>query len=432
MQNWLLAWLKLAAQLQVRKNQPTIIGVTGSAGKTSAVGAIGDVLTTQYQVETTAKGNSETGIPFELLNIPVKNYVGWQWLWVSVLSIWKLITYWLKYELLIVEMGIDSDQPPKNMTYLLEMIQPQVGIMLNVNSVHGQNFAGTDTTQAIADEKGKLLTSLPQDGLAVYSQDHPQIQQVTASILAPQKTFSIKKSADCQLLEHEVSLSGTKFVFLLDGQQHILQFKNQAHFVEAFGDFASALLVGQHFGIKTIDAIFALEKNFQLLPGRMSFLKGIRDSVILDSSYNSSLEPTSAALQMLNQVSVRGKKIAILGDMREIGSQEKHDHQQLAKTAVETVDTLIWVGPLTKKYVRPELKKLKFEGKAYFFDTAYQAANQAVKLIEPHDLILVKGSQNTIFLEIVVKAIMAQPANAADLLCRQTKYWHQQRQKLIN
>ncbi len=427
----ILRWLRLAANLQLKKNNPTIIGVTGSAGKTSTVRAINEVLKTKYSVKSTLTGNSETGIPFEILNIPVKDWVGLDWLLVIMLSLWRLITYWPKYELLVVEMGIDSDQAPKNMTYLLKIIQPIIGVFLNVDHVHGQNFSGPNTIEAITAEKGKLLLSLPKNGLAIYSKDHDSILNLSKNVIAKKLSFSINQSANMQLLKYRVSLKGTEFVFINSGKQYLLNIKNQLLSKESFGGFATALMIGKNLGIEIKQGIESLEANFKLLPGRSTLIKGINESIIIDSSYNSSLEPAVAALNVLNDISVRGKKIAILGDMREIGKQEKADHEKLAEVAAKNSNQIILIGPLTAKHVLPKLKKLKFaETKIYSFATAHEAIKDIEKIIEPHDLILIKGSQNTIFLEIIVKAIMKYPEQATKLLCRQNKYWDKQRQNL--
>jgi len=428
----ILTWLRLAAILQLKKNDPTIIGATGSAGKTSTVRAINEVLKTKYLVKSTLTGNSETGIPFEILDIPVKNWAGLSWLFVILLSLWRLIARWPKYELLVVEMGIDSDQAPKNMGYLLSIVRPTIGVFLNVNNVHGQNFSGSNTIKAIATEKGRLLLSLPKQGLAIYSKDHDSILDLSQNIVAKKLDFSINQSASTQLLKYRVSLKGTEFVFLNSGKQLSLNIENQLLLKESFGGFAAALMIGQSLGVNIEQGIKSLEEKFKLLPGRSTLIEGINSSIIIDSSYNSSLEPTSAALRMLNQISIRGKKIAILGDMREIGKQEKADHKKMAEVAAKNANEIVLVGPLTTKHTLPRLKELKFaKTKVHSFTTAHEALEAVKKIIKPHDLILVKGSQNTIFLEIIVKAIMAHPEQAKKLLCRQSKYWEKQRQSFI-
>lgn len=428
----ILLWLKIAAKIQLLKSKPLIIGVTGSAGKTSAVQAIGLVLQNKFKTKFTKKGNSETGIPFELLDIPVDNYVGLEWLKVSLLVVWKLITYWPKYEVLVVEMGIDSQRPPKNMSYLLSILQPKIGVFLNLSSVHGQNFSGPDTLKSIAQEKGKLLTSIPSNGLAIYSADHPQIEPVIPEVKAEPITFSTANKANIQLLKHEVSLENTTFTFKYLNQEFTLTLAGQTHFKESFGTFASAITIADKLGIPTEKSIHTLEKKMTLPPGRMSLIPGIADTTIIDSSYNSSLEATTAALEMLKRIKTKGRKVAILGDMRELGDRAEQDHYALAQTASESADVIVLVGPLTYKYCWAYLKKTKFPAHSIFtFPQAYAAAAVVPKIIKTQDLILIKGSQNTIFLEIVVKALMADPDKATKLLCRQTPFWESQRKKII-
>lgn len=426
-----LSFLRKLARLQLQKNRPIIIGVTGSAGKTSTVDAIAIVLKNKHHLKQTKKGNSQTGIPLEILNVPVDDYTGLQWIKVTLLALWNLVTNWRRYDVLVAEMGIDSDQPPQNMTTLLKIIQPSIGVFLNVGSVHGLNFAGDDTKFSIAREKGKLLLSLPQSGLAIYSADHPEIISLESKIKSAKQTFSIDKKSSLSLKKHQVSLKGTTFTFTYQQKSYLLNLANQLHFKESFGDFASSLLVGLRLGIDIKDGIKALESHFSLLPGRMTILAGINNSTLIDSSYNSSLEPTTAALKMLKSITHHGRKIAILGDMREIGLNEKEEHQKLARTAAANADLIILVGPLTKQHSMPELKKKGFNSKnLLWFENAYQAIDSVKNLIGKDDLVLIKGSQNTIFLEIIAEALMKHPEKAKVLLCRQTPYWEKQRRKL--
>lgn len=423
--------LRGLAKLQLLKNCHIIVGVTGSAGKTSTVMAIAQVLSTRYQVKQTHKGNSETGLPLEILSLPIKDYVGIGWVLLLLKGLRQLLFNWEKYRILVIEMGVDSDTPPKNMGYLLSIVRPQIGVFLNVGTVHGANFAGKDTKRAIAQEKGKLLTSLPHNGLAVISQDHPEIVELTPKITAPIVTFSTMTKATIQLDRYAVGLSGTNYSFTVKGQQYQLHFAQQCHFKAAFGGFAAAILIGQHLDVPVAVGIEALQRSFNLLPGRLTILEGINQSTILDSSYNSSLEPAREALHMLKQIKATGKRIAVLGDMREIGQAERADHEALAVAAADVADTIILVGPLTRQYTLPKLKQLGVKQHIYSFITAHEAVQTVIDLVKADDLILVKGSQNTIFLEIIVKTLMKHPEQAEKLLCRQTPYWEKQRQKLL-
>ncbi|MEO8581271.1 MAG: UDP-N-acetylmuramoyl-tripeptide--D-alanyl-D-alanine ligase [Patescibacteria group bacterium] len=423
-------WLRFTAQLQLMKVQPLVIGVTGSAGKTSCVQAIGVVLSQKTKLKVGRKGNSETGIPMEILGIKVGTYSGYDWVNVCLQALWQLCTNWERYDTLVLEMGIDSDQLPKNMSHQLSIVQPQIGVLLSISGVHGQNFSGKDILQSIANEKGKLLKSLDASGVAIYSLDYSQILKLVPHIIAKKLTFSSNKSsADLQLIKHELSLSGTTFTFLHEQTTHSLHFSKQLHFKESFGTFASAILVGLEFGITVEESCHKLSQNFQLQPGRMSVIEGRNNSIIIDSSYNSSLEPTSAALRMLDLLP--GRKIAVLGDMRELGALAQHDHQELAKQAAKSANIIVLIGPLTSQYTLSQLQQLNFSDKNLMsFANAYQAIDTLQEMIRPNDIILVKGSQNTIFLEIIVKALMKHPDQSSALLCRQTPFWERQRLQL--
>ena len=426
-----LAFLRTCTKLQLAKYHPEIIGITGSAGKSSAVFATYIVLKQKYsdKVQYTKKGNSETGIPFEVLQIPVQNYQGIGWLTPLFLSVWKLLTYWPSYSYFVIEMGIDSDQAPKNMTSLLELVHPQIGALLNVSSVHGANFSGSDVTQSIANEKRKLLTSLPTTGLAVLSADHPQILNGNPVIQAVQKTFSIsaKKTADMTLEKYEVSLEGTTFTFNYLKKKYSLHFTNQLHTQAAFGSFAAALLIGEKCGVEIDDGITTLSSHFSLPPGRMTLFEGINHTTIIDSTYNSSPEATTSALEMMNDLKVSGRKITILGDMRELGAEEVTAHQELATEAAKVADILIWIGPISQKNSYDFLHKKGIKKPNYTFNTAWEALSAIKEIIKKDDLLLIKGSQNTILLEILVEALLANPERDTPLLPRRSAYWNQQR-----
>ncbi len=433
-QNLYLAFLKACTKLQLAKYSPKIIGITGSAGKSSAVLATYTILNQKYpgKVQYTKKGNSETGIPFEVLHIPVENYQGLSWLTPLILAIWKLLTYWPHYEYFVVEMGIDSDQRPKNMSYQLELLQPQIAALLNVSSVHAANFSGTDPIQAVANEKRKLLISLPETGLAIYSADHPQILHEQPHIRATQRTFSLegKKEADVTLSKYEVALTGTTFTFSHNKETYTLHFSNQLHTEASFGSFATALLIGEECGVSISDGISILSQNFVLPPGRMSLFEGINQTTVIDSSYNSSPEATASALEMLSELKTKGRKITVLGDMRELGSDEVKAHQELAAEASKTADILIWVGPITQKNCYEVLQKKGIKKPNYSFKTGWSAISTIKEILKKDDVVLIKGSQNTILLEVITEALLANPNRDRELLPRRSEYWNQKRDQL--
>jgi UDP-N-acetylmuramoyl-tripeptide--D-alanyl-D-alanine ligase len=99
----------------------------------------------------------------------------------------------------------------------------------------------------------------------------------------------------------------------------------------------------------------SLERNLILPPGRMSLFEGINGSTIIDSSYNASRVPVISALKTLREFP-GGRKIAVLGDMRELGNESKQEHEEVASSLIKVVDELYCVGPQTQEFVVPIVK----------------------------------------------------------------------------
>lgn len=192
-----------------------------------------------------------------------------------------------------------------------------------------------------------------------------------------------------------------------------------------------AIAVGLACKIAFNEAVDAL-RLYELPPGRMSLIHGIKGSFIIDSSYNASAEPMMAALDVLDKAKKGVKKISVLGDMRELGEETKYEHERVANKAVEVTDEFVLVGPLMKKFFIPRVLELGFDkSKIHWFENSAQAATFVHDLIQGGEVVLVKGSQNTIFLERVVEAIMEYPEMANKQLCRRGKYWDGIRSKYV-
>ncbi len=399
---FVLAYLRLWAKLKLTQIKPVIIGVTGSAGKSSCVAAIEAILKEKYKVKTTGTTNSESGIPLAILGLKMADYSPFDWLRVLILAPLSLVTRHSSYDILVAEMGVDGLEPPKNMGYLLTIIRPKVGVFLNALPVHTMQM---DSIEKIAAEKGKLIKALPVDGTAVLNADDPNILDLETKTAAETITFG--KSAKAQVKNFTVDLDGFA---LTDDYGYTL---------------SAAAAVGKVFGISSEDSKKALEKNFKLPPGRMSIFKGIKGSRILDSSYNSSPVPAFGALDLLKSYPQATRRIAVLGDMRELGDLAQKSHEVVAAKAYDCADAVITVGPLTKAYF-PKSKKLLGQ-----FDNSREAGEFLKNYLAKGDLVLFKGSQNTIFLETAVEMCLANRKDAS-LLCRRGEFWDKQRNETKN
>jgi len=449
-----LHYIRILAKLQLAKlnlfrkifgkDKIKIVGITGSAGKTSTMLAVVSALEGQFKIKYSKKANSESGIPLNILGLQMKDFSFQDWLSVAGLSIVKLFTNWENYDVYVVEMGIDDPKPPKNMAYLLRIIRPDIGVFTSVTPVHAMQFeevflqstseVGKKTSEVlelIADEKAKLISALPENGCAVLNFDDSLIKERKKLTLA--EVIGVGKDDDSpiKLIDYQVDLNGTKFEYKFDETNLSLSL-NSYTLPLAYG-----INLGLAFGVVQVldgdweKAKEGIEKNFSLPPGRSSLIRGIKDTYIIDSSYNASPAAMETMLDLLNRLGreTNRKKIAVLGDMRELGSQSKIKHEKLAQKAVKVADEIVTVGSQMKKYFHPKASSyvLDRELKLTAYNMAEGARDYLKEDLEGRELILVKGSQNTIFLEIVVEALMADPSQADKLLCRRGKYWEEKR-----
>lgn len=433
-----LHYLRIAAQLQLLKNKPIIIGITGSAGKTSTKQAIAAALSSLSNLKVCGYVNSESGIPLDILGISIKTYSYYEWLKIALIVPLKLLFNWEKYTYYLVEMGIDSPNEPKNMGYLLKIVNPSIGILLNAFPMHSQAFdhllttsdpkkRQQEMTKLIANEKGKLLTHLPPSGLAVFNSDQKEFETITNNVKAKKLSVGFNKKGGIICSKIEYNNDSTILFYLLKNKKITITIHNYflpEHFLYTIG---VALAVGKYVTKNVSQTIANIEKYFTLPPGRSSLFKGIHGSLILDSSYNASRKPMIDSLNLLKKIPSH-RNIAILGDMRELGNESQLEHELVAKHAASILDLAILVGPEMKKYALPILTKANIP--TQWFPSAQAAAEYLKPKLKKNDLVLVKGSQNTLLLEIAVEELLANKSDSTKL-CRRGGYWDKRRKELL-
>lgn len=419
----MLRWLRFWARWQLKKFAPDIIGITGSAGKTSCRNAVKAVLQDKYQLKVGYKANSESGIPLNILGIKPGDFSQADWLRMCILAPLKLLTNWQPYEKFIVEMGIDSPHPPKNMEYLLTIVQPRTAIFLNALPVHTAFFPPSprasegqiNSVDLIAREKGKLIRSLPTNGLAILNRDDQRVWKFQHKTRARVMSFGKNPESDVVIETWSPETGGTEFGIRAgtESAKLTLPYLLPEHFGHTL---AAALVVALDEDYSLTEGMKLLVNNFKLPPGRASWFKGINGSKILDSSYNASPQTMTDMLDLLSKVEAK-RKLALLGDMRELGEESDSEHKKIVNKALKIADQVHLVGLNMYKACAPG---------AHVWENAKQAGERIKLELKPGDLLLVKGSQNTIFLETAVEKLLADPNDAAEL-CRRGKEWQKQR-----
>ena len=403
------------AKWALAKHKPKIISITGSVGKSSTKEMISCVLDKRFNVRRSPKSyNSEIGFALSILGLPTYFNRGFGWIKNMVLGFFEI---WNKRfpEILVLEMGIDR---PKDMERLLLIAVPDIAVVTAVGEipVHVEFFSGSEE---IANEKSKILKFLRSDDYAVLNFDDDAVYNMREKTKAKVVSFGFGDHADFQASNNKSSLDGVTFRVDREGAFVPVRIK------EALGKHniypaLAAFAVGEILGLNLIEIAEYLSLC-PLPPGRMKMIEGIKNSKLIDDTYNSSPMAVHAALDTLEELSAK-RKIAVLGDMLEIGKYTIEAHKAMGQKMRKVAEILITVGPRSK-FAYNEAVALGFpKDKIFHFSTSKEAGIAVKNLIEEGDLILVKGSQG-MRMERVVEEIMANPENAEKLLVRQDRYW---------
>ncbi len=432
--------LRFMAAEVLKKYKPKIIGITGSIGKTSTKEAVFSVLSGHFNVRKNEKNyNNEIGLPLTIIGAESGGHSIFRWS--LVFFKWLGIIIWpIKYpEILVLEMGADR---PGDIRYLTGFIRPNIGILTDISSSHLEFFK---TIEAVAKEKTILLQSISEDGLAVMNIDNPRIMKIKQQLKhyeigAKIMSFGIKENADLQAEDISFNyanvgegsgnkeLKGLSFKLNYEGAHIPFRLNNilARHNIYAA---LSAIAVGLRFGLNLVEIGEGIE-NFSLPSGRMNLIRGIKNSYLIDDTYNASPASTIAALDLLGEVK-GGRKIAVLGDMLELGPDTENGHKEVAKKFLEIKgDIFIAVGR-RMHFAAQELERHNFgKDRLFIFKNPMEAGKKLEGMLMEGDFILVKGSQG-MRMEKVVEEVMVEPLRAKDLLCRQNNEWRKKEWKEI-
>ncbi len=445
--NLILTYLRFWAHTALAIHRPYLIGIAGSTGKTSTKHILYAMLKDQSRVGYTY-GNSETGVPLGLLGINIGNSGPLNWLLTLLQAPFKIF-HLRKFDHFIVEMGTDEPFPPKNMDYLLTILQPDLAIHLNAQPVHTQQFAAILTNEqrqlpadqqqhhivhAIGFEDAKIITKTQADP-AIVNGDDPVLTDIYLPFMAEQadrdvQIFGQNDHDNINYTDCTISADGTSFGFQANDQSITVELPGYVlpqHYQQSI---AAALLTTLHLKLDISKTLSSLKTHLELPHGRSSVFPGIKNTALIDSTYNAS---TASILDMLELLSVLKQQtnrpvVIVLGDMRELGDQAPTEHTKVMQAVAPVADQLFLVGPLTKQYIMDPLTAAETKPAVmHWFETSVQAGQFLKDNLPDNALVLFKGSQNTIFLEEAIKQLLTNPADATKL-CRQESHWLKRKQ----
>ncbi|MDO8618705.1 MAG: Mur ligase family protein [Candidatus Daviesbacteria bacterium] len=392
-------YFRFFAKIQLLLWKPRIIVITGSNAKTTLLHLL------ESQVGNGAKyshhANSAYGIPFDILGLKRESLTIEEWPVLFLSAPLKAFKKPPTENLYVVE--ADCDRPGEG-KFLSTLLKPEVCIWINISKSHTMNFE-KPLEENIAHEFGYFIEYTKK--IAVINGDSSLIKQQL-----PRAKAHIVQITKQSLKKYTLNKNSTEF--LLDNK--IYKF-NYLLPEESFYQIMAVLRTLEYFNLKS-DLSFS---KFVMPPGRCSVFKGIKNSTLIDSSYNATLSSVKVILKMFNKIPTNNKWL-VLGDILEQGSEEKSEHENLAEVIKNcNLENIILVGPRLAKYTYPKLNNKKVVSLINPKETLdYLNAN-----LKGGETILFKGAR---FLEGIIEHLLLNKKDIAKL-CRREKIWQDRRKK---
>ena len=347
------------------------IGITGSVGKTTTKDMITCVLSSKYKVLSTAGNfNNEIGLPLTLFKLDKTHQIG------------------------VTEMGMSGFG---EIDRLSKMVTPDCGVYTNIGLSHVEKLGSREN---ILKAKSEMLNNLKPDGFVVLSGDDDMLLTLKDKIKQKYVYYGISNSNSDVYGFNIKNLNENKTSFDVTADGKTVNFVIPVLGEHNVKNALAAIAVGLHYGVSLENAREALSK---FVPGKMRQniieLKGI---TVINDCYNASPSSVEAGLKILNQIAHKARKIAILGDMLEMGDLSETAHKTVGGYVVANkADFLITVGKSSRNIAKGAIDNGFDEKKIRSFDTIEQANAFTDSFLEKGDVVLVKASRGMKFEEIV-------------------------------
>ena len=362
--------LQQIARFWRRKLDIRVIGITGSVGKSTTKETAAEVLSQRYNtLKNPGNLNNEIGLP---------------------LSILKLNS---DHERAVLEMGF---YVPGEIAFLCDIAQPQVGVVTNIGTVHAER-AGSQ--EAIAQGKSELVQALPEDGVAILNFDDPWVRNMEEKTRAQVFFYGLSPEAD--LWADEVEGQG------LEGIRFRLHYKRETLHVHvpligrhSVHTALRAAAIGLVEGLTWQEIFDGLNQGHTQL--RLVIVRSKTGALILDDTYNASPESMLADLNLLNELD--GRKIAVLGDMLELGQYEHQGHEMVGSRAAQVADILLTLGTRAHVIAQAARKAGLQKSSVLEFEELEPIVDWLNKNLSKNDSVLIKGSHG-LHMEHIVNAL---------------------------
>lgn len=417
----ILTW---EARLVLKRYKPRVVAVTGSVGKTTTKDAIFAAISPHLFVRKSEKSfNSELGVPLTILGLET----GWRNPFIWVLNIVRglaLVLFRTPYpQWLILEVGADR---PGDIRSIARWLRPDIAVITGVPEipVHVEFFS---SPEEVVREKRALAEYVQPGGAVILNGDDPRMREIYTAFRGISHTYGFSSENDFAASHDEILYeagvpTGVYFRVNHVGSSVPVSVRGALGAPRIYGALA-ALAVAEAVGVDYVSASHSLAA-WAPPPGRMRIIEGINGSTLIDDTYNSSPVAALSALDTLHAIATTGKKIALMGDMLELGKYSADAHRGVGARAAQSAHLLITVGFRARAMAEAALDNgLRDEQiRQYEQNESERAGHELKTEVGTGDVILIKGSQS-MRMERAVLELMREPQRAAELLVRQDEEW---------
>jgi len=364
--------LQTIAYFWRRKLDLRVVGITGSVGKSTTKEIVASVLSQRYRtLKNPGNLNNEIGLPLTILCLSERT------------------------ERAVLEMGL---YVPGEIAFLCDIAQPHIGVVTNVGTVHAER-AGSQ--EAIAKGKAELVQALPPapEGVAILNFDDSRVREMADKTNASIFFYGLNPKAD--LWADQIEGLG------LDGIRFRLHYRNETLYlrVPMIGRHSvhtalRAAAVGLIEGLTWQEIVNGLRSEHTQL--RLVAVRGKNGALLLDDTYNASPQSMLAALNLLNEM--QGHKIAVLGDMLELGPYEFTGHHKIGVRVAEVADELVTIGKLAKLIAEAARESMFSDVAITELESTQEAITFLKNNLREDDVVLIKGSRG-MHMEVIVAAL---------------------------
>ena len=335
-----------------------VVGITGSVGKTTTKEMVAAVLEERYCVKKTpVNHNNDIGVPMAILSMPEET------------------------EVAVLEMGMNHF---REIAYLSEIAQPDVAVIVNIGTMHIEHLG---SMEGILQAKLEILEGLKPGGTVILNGDDPLLWNQHKRL--KDAVFFGVNNGDCAVLGKNLSAAEQQIAFTVNSAAGQVDVKLPLEGLHYVPDALAAIAVGLTFEISPVLISCALAR-FQNADGRQEILNFGGYTIIKDC-YNAGPESMAAALSVLH--SRAGRRVAVLGDMLELGSCTQAEHYKVGRLAAENADVLLSYGPNSSRMLKGAITGGMSDQNVRAFVDSDKLLNVLRQIAKPGDVILFKGSR---------------------------------------